>query len=214
MKRTPFFTTELYATTAVIIACLFFVGYFPKNGIFQEVIVSTFFFLIIPILYSKIILKKKLKDLGVATGDAKSGIIWMVISAVMLFLIYYILFQYTNFTAKYSLPQRAAAEFKYFVLYEILVVGFITILYEFFFRGFVMFVFGKKFGQWAIVTQAIVFLLLLSVSGSRDYSLVPLLVASLFSGLTAYRSQSLIYSFAVSFFSVVVLDSVIVKLLN
>lgn len=214
MAKKPFISTELYATGTVIAACLFFVGYFPKEDIFQEVIVSTFFFLIIPALYCKIILKKGLNDLGVATGDWKSGIMWTVISAAMLFLIYYILFHYTSFETKYSLPQRAAAEFKYFVLYEILIVGFITVLYEFFFRGFVMFTFKERFGQWAIIMQAVVFLLLLAFSGSRDYSLIPLLVVSLFSGLTAYRSESLIYSFAVSFFSVVILDSVIIKLLN
>lgn len=214
MAKKSFFSTELYATGAVIAACLFFVGYFPKDDIFQEVVVGTFFFLIVPALYSKIILKKGLKDLGVETGDWKSGIMWIAISAVMLFLIYYILFHYTSFADKYSLPARAAAEFKYFVLYEILVVGFISALYEFFFRGFVMFIFKERFGQLAIVIQAVVFLLLLAFSGSRDFSMVPLLVVSLFSGLTAYRSESLIYSFAVSLLSVVILDSVIIRLLN
>lgn len=214
MTKEPFLSQELLITGAVMLACLFFVGYFPKNDIFQEVVVGLSFFLVIPFLYCRIILKKELRDFGVQTGDTKSGIMWTGISAGVLFLIYYIIFHYTDFENKYNLPQKVASEFKYFVLYEILIVGFIAALYEIFFRGFVMFTLKERFGQWAIVMQAVIFLLLLTISGGWDYSLVPLLVTSLFSGITAYRSQSLIYSFLVSFFSVVILDSVIIKILN
>lgn len=214
MKKSILNNTELLVTGAVTIVCLFLVGYFPKTSLFQEVVVGLAFLLVIPALYCKIVLKNNLADLGIQTGSMKNGIIWMAVSAAMLFLIFYIIFHYTGFKDKYSPPQKAITDFRYFVLYEVLIVGFITALYEFFFRGFILFSFKKAFGSWSIILQTAIFLILLAFSDNADYSFIPLLASSLFSGITAYKCQSLIYSFAISFFTIVIVDSVIIRMLG
>lgn len=185
---------EDLVTGGVIISCLFLYVVFPTNNVFQQIISSVTFLLVIPFLYVKIILKKGLKNFGFKKGNWMTGLFWSIISLAISISIAYIIFRYFGFLEKYPFPRYLAKNFLLFLTYEILLVGFFTFLYEVFFRGFVMLSFSKKIGLWSVVLQAFLFLSLLYFSGSISWTMVPYLIFLFFSGIIVYLSDSIIYS--------------------
>jgi len=194
-KLFQFFDKKDLVTGGVAIVCLFLYIIFPTNNVFQKIISSLVFLLVIPFLYVKIILKKSLKNFGFKKGNWMTGIFWSVISLVISISIAYIIFRYFGFLEKYPFPRYLAKNFLFFLAYEILLVGFFAFLYEVFFRGFVMLSFSKKIGLWSVVLQAFLFLSLLYFSGSISWTMVPYLIFLFFSGIIVYLSDSIIYSF-------------------
>lgn len=212
MEKNLFQNKELIVTSGVIVLCLVLFAIFPREGVFQEIIANLTFLLVIPILYIKIILKKKLGNFGLQTGDKKKGIIWAVLSLGISLLIFYIVYNYTDFPKYYRLPQEIMNNFWLFVFFEVLLIGSLTVLYEFFFRGFVMFNFTEKFGYWAIAIQFLLFILFFLATGNLGWSVIPGIIIAPFAGVAAYKGRSLIYSFAVSLFFIIILDALIIGL--
>lgn len=202
---------EIIITSGVIIICLFLYGIFPTSGIFQKIISTLTFLLVIPALYIKITLRKDLKDFGLRKGNWKKGIVWTLLSLLTSLLIFYIVFQYAEFSEKYQLPQKVSSEFKFFLAYELLLVGFFTALYEFFFRGIIMFSFSEKIKVWAAVLQASSFILFLALTNNLGWPMMPYAIFSLFAGIIAYKSESLAYSFGASLLFTIIVDTIAIK---
>jgi len=188
------FDKEDLITGGVIIACLFLYAIFPTNNVFQQIISSLTFLLVIPFLYVKIILKKSLKSFGFEKGNWITGIFWSIVSLIISVSIAYIIFKYFGFSQKYPFPYYFSQHFLAFVAYEVLLVGLFAFLYESFFRGFVMFSFSKKLGFWAIILQAAIFFLFFLFSGAISWVQAPYFIFLLFAGLITYFSESIIYS--------------------
>lgn len=199
-------------TSAVIIAGIALFLFFPTQGSAQAVTASLVFLFLIPLLYLKLILKKSSKNYGWQLGDWKKGVAFALISLVVSLLIFYILFQYTNFSQNYQLPLAATQKFWFFLFYEFLLVGFFLALYEFFFRGFVMFSFSQRLGLLSPFFQFSLFALFLFAAGSFDWENVFYLITSFFSGWIAYQSRSLLYSFVFSLAFIFIADALIIKL--
>jgi len=138
-------------TLGVIVACLGLFFLFPSQGPAQAITASLIFLFLVPFLYIKLVLKKSLRDYGWQIGNWKKGILFAAVSLVFSLLIFYALYHYTAFAKNYALPLIATQKFLYFVLYEFLLVGFFLALYEFFFRGFIMFSFAGKIGIFSVV---------------------------------------------------------------
>lgn len=203
-----------FVTSGVIVVCLFLYAIFPANNIFQQIVSSLTFLLVIPFLYVKIILKKSVKDFGIQKGNFLTGLVWSVLSLFIAFLIVYILFHYFNFSEKYSVPESVRDNFIFFVGYEVFLAGFFVALYEIFFRGFLMFSFEKKIGYWSILLQAVTFFLLIWLSSSLDWSIVPYLIFALFGGTIAFYSRSVVYSFVSGLLFYVIVDSIFIKIIR
>lgn len=201
------FDKEILVTSGVIFICLLLYITFPASNVFQKIISSLTFLLVIPLLYVKIILKKNVKDFGLTLGSWKTGLVWSIISLVISISVVYILFKYFGLSEKYSLPAYISQNFLLFLAYEIFIVGFFTVLYEIFFRGFLMFSFLGKIGAWSIFLQASVFLLLFFIAGGIYWSLAPYIIFLLLSGIIAYFSRSIIYSFVASMIFNIIIDS-------
>ena len=201
------FSKEDLITGGVIIACLFLYAIFPTNNIFQQIISSLTFLLVIPFLYVKIILKKSIKNFGFKKGNWMTGIFWSVISLIISSSIAYIIFRYFGFLEKYPFPRYLTSHFLLFLAYEILLVGFFAFLYETFFRGFLMLSFSKKIGLWSIVLQTLVFLLFFYLSGNISWTMVPYIIFLFFSGIITYLSGSIIYSLATFVVFNIIFDS-------
>ncbi|MFH0969729.1 MAG: hypothetical protein V1804_04430 [Patescibacteria group bacterium] len=179
---------------------------------FQQVVSSLIFLLVIPFLYVKIVLRKNLSDFGIQKGERATGLAWSIISIVVAFLILYLFIQYFNFLNKYNLPGTVQKSFTLFIGYEVFLVGFFVALYEIFFRGFVMFTFSGKLGHWSVLLQGIAFFLLIWLSGSLNWTMAPYIMLAFLSGITAFYSRSIIYSFALSLFFMILVDSIFIKL--
>ena len=208
------FSKENYITAGVIFSCLLLYAVFPTNNAFQQIISSLTFLLAIPLLYVKIILKRSLKEFGIQKGEWKTGLIWIIISLAVAFLILYIFSRYFGFFEKYSVPKFIRGNFFLFVGYEIFLTGFFVALYEIFFRGFIMFSFRAKIGYWSVIVQGAAFFLLFWLSSSMNWTIAPYLIFVLLSGLVAFYSRSIIYSFISNLLFVMIVDSIFIKLVR
>lgn len=213
-KISSILSKEEVVTSGVIFSCLLLYAIFPANNVFQQVISSLTFLLVIPFLYVKIILKRNLKEFGIQKGEWKTGLIWVVISLAVAFLILYIFSRYFGFFDKYSVPKFARENFFLFISYEIFLTGFFIALYEIFFRGFILFFFRPKIGYWSVIVQGVAFFLLFWLSSSINWALAPYLMFVLLGGLVAFYSRSIIYSFISNLLFVIIIDSVFIKLIR
>lgn len=198
-------------TLAVIVVCLGLFFLFPSQGPSQAITASLIFLFLVPFLYVKLILKKHLRSYGWQIGDWKKGILFAAVSLALSLLIFYAFYHYTNFPKAYKLPLSATQTFWFFLFYEFLIVGFFLALYEFFFRGFFMFSFSGKIGLLAVAFQWFLFMAFLYLGGNFTWQNFPYIVAAAFSGLIAWKSRSLVYSFLSGFLFIVIADALVIK---
>lgn len=213
-KILSIFNKEDLVTASMILACLILYAIFPTRNVFQQIVSSTTFLLVIPLLYVKIILKKDLKDFGIKLGNWKTGVTWSTISLIMSISIAYIFFNYFELEHKYMLPRYIPNNFLLFVVYEVVLLGFFTFLYEVFFRGFLMFSFSKKIGFWSVLLQTFLFLALFFSTRGLHWTLTPYIIFLIFSGITAYFSRSIFYSFATFIIFNIIFDSFYIHLIK
>lgn len=205
---------KLLVTGGIIILCLFLSIAFPTNNIFQKIVVYATFLIAIPVLYVKIVLREDLKKYGLQKGDWKKGLLWGGLALAASLLTFYLILRYTKFGISYSLPPLITSQFSHFILYEIFLVGFYVFMYEFFFRGIVMFNLAPKTRGWSIVIQFLAFLLFFLCMGSFRWSMAYYIIGAAFSGVAAYQSRSLIYSISVSWIFIVIADTWVIKVLK
>lgn len=200
-------------TAGVVLVCLVLYGIFPTRNVFQQIVSSIAFLLVIPLLYIKIILKESLKNYGLRWGDRRQGTLWMGLSLLASILIFYILFHYTSLPQKFQLPGLVAEKFSFFVMYELLLVGLFALLYEFFFRGLVTLGLGEL-GVWSIAIQSIIFASFFAITGEFNWSAILFTLISPFAGFVAYRSRSILYSFGASLIFVIIADALAIRLIK
>lgn len=165
----------------------------------QRLIVSIAFFLVIPLLYSKIVLREPLSQLGFQKGNMRAGIATGILaliagSGVMVVLS----FLFPDFRVEYQLPAVVMRSFYWFIIYELLLTTSVVLLYEVFFRGLIQLSWLRGFGVWAVVIQAGIFYGFSFFGDNFFWQNVPLLVFCPLAGLIAWRSQSLWYSLVAS----------------
>lgn len=208
MNNKPSLNKKDIISILMMVFCLFMIKLFPEKDYFQKLIVSVTFLLAVPVLYIKIVLKEDLKNFGLRAGNWKQGIAWIFLSLAGSSLILILLYQYAGLGEKYYVPQNVIQNFRLFVFYEIVIAGFFLILYEFFFRGFIMFSFLKKWKAVSIILQFSAFLLFLIITKDFNWGSVNYIIASFFSGIVAYKSRSLFYSYLFSLLFVIISDAV------
>lgn len=211
-----FFVLNKKEIITSIFAILCLVGYvfFPANGSFQYKAVALIFLLILPFLYNKYFLKDKNIFKNIEIGDWKAGLKYLSIGMIGSFLIIYLLFKYTDLAGHYFLPSGIKNDFGNFLAYELTGVAFTVFLYEFFFRGFIMFHFRELFKKWAILIQFVFFLILILMLWNLPYWFyITYLVFAPFAGWIAYKTNSFLYSFFGQLFFVIIVDSTYIALI-
>lgn len=196
----------------IAIACLFLIVIFPSEDAFQSLIVGVSFFLIVPWLYIKIILREPIYKFGLSFGDMRKGILWSLFSFAIFSLSVYLAYQQFNFFGGYQLPRSILTNFWMFVVYEVFLVGSFLFLYEFFFHGWLLNFLERYFGIASVILQFIVFVVFLAVAGDFSWNFFPYIIINLFGGWTAYKSQSIWYSFVSGWITIVLLDMIFLKL--
>lgn len=195
-------------------ALLLVFKFFPTNDIFQKIAASVVFFIIIPFLYIRLILKKPLIFFGIQRGEYKEGLKWAGISLLIAGLFFLILARYTSFLNEYLIPENIVKNFNSFLFYELVIVLFLTFIYEFFFRGFVMFFCSTRVGYWSILVQLVAFFGLVWITNGSIWNLLPFLIFSPFAGLIAYKSRSIVYSGVAQFILIILLDASLVRMIK
>lgn len=146
---------------------------------------------ILPVLSVKFILKDKLKNYGIASGDKKFGII--TLSVFLLFMLVVIWFVSASKDFAETYPQGGSGvkeSLVIFLLYE-LCVFYYMLGWEFFWRGYMLFGLKEKFGVYAIFIQMIPFFIL--HKGKPEIEVFSSILGGLILGIQAYRARSFIY---------------------
>jgi len=204
---------NILITTLFILLCLGLYVFFPVAGNFQQIVTAVIFFVLLPVLYNAVVLKKNRTFYRLHLGDWKKGIFWAIVGMAASLIIIGGFIKYGDFVHKYALPAGLGSNFGYFAFYELVLVAFFTALYEFFFRGFVMFHFSPIVKTWAVVIQFVLFVLLLLVTGGVSWPFVPYIIFAPFAGWIAYKSDSLLYSFVGQLIFIIIIDASVIKML-
>lgn len=214
-KNNKIFDIEVVVTLAVILVCMFLFSFFPiKTNYFQEIAMSLVFLFLVPFLYIKIVLKRKMTEFGFQVVKWKEGFVILPVCFLIMGILFYVVFNYTNFKEEYFLGDyEMTNSYWYLFVYEVLIINLIVFLYEVFFRGFVMFYFKNKFNIYAIFVQLLVFILFLDMLGQLSLDYIFYMMAALLAGLIAYKSKSLLYSYLFSIIVLIASDIIYLKLI-
>jgi membrane protease YdiL (CAAX protease family) len=207
---------ETLITIFFILSSLFLYVLFPAEELFQKGVIIIVFFVLLPILFIKFVLKRNNNFYGLEIGDWKKGVLWSAYAIFIMFIVLLFLIKYFNFFSYYTIPFSTIIDFNKFILYEFLIVLFFIAIYEFYFRGFIMFLLISRFKYWAIVIQFLIFSLL--ILSTRDvlviYLFLPYLIFSPLAGIIAQKSRSIIYSALTQFLIIICLDVVFIKMVK
>jgi membrane protease YdiL (CAAX protease family) len=200
IKKKIYRHLEIIVTSAVILICLILVMTFPSYDNFQELSLGFFFFFVIPALYIRLVLKKNLSDFGLNIQNKKTGIIWGILMFFASLALAYIFIKYTSFVSSYSISPQTMNNFWIFTLTLLVLYNFILFFQEFFFRGFIISSFRSEVRFWSPLIQTILYwaMVLIATEGVKKefWQILPFAILSITGGVTAYKSRSIIYSYA------------------
>lgn len=211
---------EFLVTSLVVMASLLFLGYFKESSqvspALQSLIVAVAVFLVIPLLYCRIVLEQPLSRLGFQRGNPWAGIGGSVIALGLALSALFVLWNFTPLLESYRLPVAVEERFLFFVIYEVFLNGFFLFLFEVFFRGMILFLWLKDFRIWGVFIQAFIFAGILYLSGDLSEGvnpqILPMLLFAPLAGLIAYQSRSIWYSFGASWFFILLVDALVLIL--
>ncbi len=199
-----FFDRKFLVTGGALLLALLFFAYFPNtdrlSAEIQSLITFLVFFLVFPILYVKYVLKESRQELGFRAPSSSLPADWFRTCATTAlgFILFFFIYQiWPALRDASQLPFSVERSFLSFVQYELFILA-ILFFYEVFFRGFVMLVFLRRFGAFAILFQWLLFLLFLLASNGFDISQATMILFTPLAGFVAYRSRSLWHSFIAS----------------
>jgi len=203
---------RIITTMGVAVICLVMLVIFPtqKENLFQQYVSGLAFLALIPFLYIRIILKKDVRFFGLQPGNVRKGIFWTAVSFATSFLMVFLAQKYLGLSEKYGAPQLIFSEFTRFLFYAFLITAPWAALYEFFFRGFLLFGTEENIGYWAVILQFAIFALMIAFF-KNPMSMIFYVIAAPFSGIIAYQSRSLIYSFFYSWIFIVICSAAVIK---
>lgn len=207
---------EFLTTALAVVAALFFLSYFGQdetiNPVLRSLVVAIATFLVVPILYCKIVLERPLGALGFQRGNPWAGIGGGVVALGVALVALFVLWNFTPLLEGYHLPGIVREQFLFFVLYELVLSTSFLLLFEVFFRGFVMLLWLRGMGIWGVFVQAGLFIGLFWISGSIEAQTIPLLLFAPFAGLIAYQSRSIWYSLGTGWFFLLMVDTLVLFL--
>jgi membrane protease YdiL (CAAX protease family) len=206
---------EFVITSLFIIASLIVYGIFPSNNTFQQIAATIFFLIILPIFFIKYFLKRDYIYFENIYGDYKKGLLWGFVSLLISILVFYFLYTYFSFFRHYNVPIFITKSFINFIFYEFIIVLPIIILYELYFRGFIMLYYEKFFKYWSNLLQLLIFLsMILILSSDNIYYFLPYLIFAPLAGMITIKSKSFIYSVITQLILIMAIDLMAIKMLG
>jgi hypothetical protein len=213
IKR-EFFSTdqELFISLVFALFCLFSVFIFPAQNSAQAITKSLFFLLLLPIAYIKIILREDLAYFGWNLKNQNLALRWGIGICLCILVLFYLLTMFTQFKTGYILNDSLKNNFWLFSAYELVLVNLSIFIFSFFFQGFILLLFDKKIAHWSIAIQAAIFFATLIITKNISWQNLPLIILSITGGFLTYKTKSFFYSYFMSFFVIIILDTFIIYL--
>lgn len=146
---------------------------------------------LVPVLLARFALGKRLRDQGVHLGDWRFGLKTMVVGAVVLTPLLYVGSFDPAIQREYPLTKLAGCGADLFVLWELTYLLY-YIAWEYFFRGFNLFLMEERWGATSAILYQTVLSTLLHI-GKPQSEMVAAIVGGLLFGALAIRTRSVIY---------------------
>lgn len=201
---------EFLISFFVFLSCLILFLKLPAANPFERTCKEIFFFLLIPLFYIKLILKKDLLDFGLTLPRKKSDFFW----ALGIFFIFWgtflFLIKFTDFQSNYHLSRAIKNNFNAFLFYELITFNFLFLIQEFFFKGFVLFSLRSKFKFWSILITALIYCAALFIEKSFIWQAAPLIFYAFFGTFLTYKSKSLWIAYLTGLISLISMDSFLI----
>lgn len=219
IKNLSAWKETIFSSLAIAIFLLVFYS-FPSNygsGLipFLQTFTKAFFTMVLgPFLFVKFILKKDFGDFGFNLKNKKNGFISAGVALVFSLILSYILISYTDFLKFYQLQSSVVINFWMFLLKELIFVNLLLFAQEYFYKGFVLTIFSKKFLYGAIFMQALLYLLPQLISGQSFFQIAPAIIMIFIGGIVAYLNQSFFYSYLFSLLYLILLDSYVIHIIK
>ncbi|MEI7890523.1 MAG: lysostaphin resistance A-like protein [bacterium] len=195
-----------------MLTCLLGYVFFPAGGFFQYQLTSIIFLILLPFIFSKYFLHKNLFKCLKFKIEKINSLRSLAIGLMLSFVLIALLFEFTDLGMHYLLSPVVKNNFFDFLLYEFTGVAFTLILYEIFFRGFVMGYFKESIGAWSILIQFLFFLVMIGLLNLPYWFFVLYLIFTPFAGLIYYATNSIIYSFLGQLFFIILVDATFIAL--
>lgn len=202
---------KIMLNLGVVLGCLIIFSFMPTGDFSQEVTKSLFFLFLIPLIYIKYILKKDFSSFGFNLGNKKIGFFSAGIALIISLLTIYLLTIYTSFSQNYTLTFGLSQSFLFFLVYELVLLNVPLFFQEFFFKGFVIEMFRKKLGYFSVLFQAIIYLAPLFIISSNYWNIIPIVLVSVFGGVSAYLSRSFFYSYLFAIIFNILMDAFLIS---
>jgi len=195
------------------ISCLMLYFFFPSDGLkFENIIRAFLFFLVLPILYVKIILHKNLARIGFTSFYTDKIHIFYIMSATIIgSLLSFGIVLLGWGVQKYlsSMSTLVFNNFGAFLFYELIFASVSIFLITFFAWGFVYSIKWNKKEYSFIAAFTIFIVLMLNFYGSF-FMIMPLLIPMVFIQ-KIYNNKNIIYLFIPIFIIALILDVFIAK---
>jgi len=149
---------------------------------------------LLPTLYIKLVMKKKLKDFGWGFGDVKLGLKILLLIPFVIVPAIYIAAQMPDVRSEYPLAKSLLQNQTHLWFYELAYVMFYYVAWEFFFRGFLQFGLKNKFGAVSAILIQTISSCLVHI-GKPEGEIVGAIVVGLIFGYIALRTRSIWYVF-------------------
>ncbi len=154
----------------------------------SKVIDRTLLYLVIPLLVVLIVFRENPANYGFSLGDWKAGLIITVIAIILIAPVLWLVGRGSSMEAYYR-PQLTGLPWNTFVdLFG----------WEYFFRGFILFAYARKFGPEALWLQAVPFAL--AHITKPEIETLSTIFGGFAFGWVAYRTRSFVYPFLIHWF--------------
>lgn len=191
-------------TTALIVFCVLFFAFFQASSqlsvVLQGFIITSIFFLILPLAYVRLVLGEPFSVLGFRlAGDTMKNVITALLASggglgVTWFLVRF----YPTIASQTLFPVLVETKFVWFVIYALTLLPFTLFVYDVFFRGMVQILWLRN--TWlAVGIQALFFAGLLLATEGWMFAHIPLILTACIAGAVAKKTDSLWYAFLTSY---------------
>ncbi len=148
----------------------------------------TILYFVVPMLVLMLLFREKPSDYGFTFGDWKAGLVITAIGILLIAPVLWLVGRGGAMTDYYK-PQLSGLPWNTFIdLFG----------WEFFFRGFILFAYVRKFGPEALWLQAVPFAL--AHIGKPEVETLSTIFGGFVFGWVAYRTRSFVYPFLIHWF--------------
>ncbi len=196
----------------------FFYSYFPsyktmaggdRMAIFWEWGVFFVLMFILPLLYVKFGMKKRLIDFGLGLGDLKYGLKWLITIPIIVLPIIYFASKMPGMRVEYPMAKSLLTHPDHFPLYAAVYVLIFYVAWEFYFRGVLLFGLKDRFGAVNAILIETISSTLVHI-GKPEGEIIGAIIVGILFGMIALRSKSIWYVFLIHASVGVLLDYFII----